>query len=468
MLGFDIKTTSAKDALEVYDNVPEEAGPTAKMSAKSVPSASVTTATADAPTPASVDTPRVTADSVLGIGTRVRAKLPSWESMYPGVITAVQANNKYAVRFDDGDEQSIKGYLIEPEVAAAATAVAAAPGAMVAQSPSGALELPDRNSFETERAYLKHIYKMGWFEFKDRSNEKVTRLPGQLHQQMFELQRLTNCEIELLDDMNQVTGDYLDSCTGFIGPSSESVFLRDCKDCILTIACKQLRLRDCHNCIFFLYSHTDPALEGSTNCQFAPFNGAYAGLRDLFAKAHLDPEDNHWREIFDFHKDMTVTKEGKAIPEPHWFNLPEEDFYENRLELDGLSGAIENPVPLDAASKHLGEEDEGGMLGFDIKTTSAKDALEVYDNVPEEAGPTAKMSANAHVSECRPPLGLSSTSPIGNAVSTARKFDLPNWTDSETNRIAKIMRGVDGCSDTSSLRYSTDSWTSVDSVDEEE
>merc|ERR1711871_1540999 len=275
MLGFDIKTTTAKDALEVYDNIPEESAATATTTAptKQVPMAS-------APKPVATSAaaaPRAVATEELRVGTRVRAKLPAWESMYPGVITAVQANNKYAIRFDDGDEQTIKGYLIEPEVKPVATSEpVAATTTMVDQVSSGGLsggvELPDRASFESERAYLKHIYKLGWFEFKDRSNEKVSRLPGLLYQQMFELERLTNCEIELLDDMSQVTGDYLDSCTGFIGPSSESVFLRDCKDCILTIACKQLRLRDCHNCIFFLYSHTDPALEGSTNCQFAPFN----------------------------------------------------------------------------------------------------------------------------------------------------------------------------------------------------
>ena len=88
MLGFDIKTTSAKDALEVYDNMEDEA----TVVSAAQPAESVSPKPASAPVATAV-TPAAAASPVLGVGTRVRAKLPSWESMYPGVITAVLANN---------------------------------------------------------------------------------------------------------------------------------------------------------------------------------------------------------------------------------------------------------------------------------------------------------------------------------------------------------------------------------------
>lgn len=67
--------------------------------------------------------------------------------------------------------------------------------------------------------------------------------------------------------------------------SGESVFVRECSDCVFTIACKQLRTRDCHNCTFFLYSKTEPVIELSDGLVVAPFNAAYEGheqVRQIF------------------------------------------------------------------------------------------------------------------------------------------------------------------------------------------
>ena len=96
-----------------------------------------------------------------------------------------------------------------------------------------------------------------------------------------------------LDHSDQVQVDVLKNCQVFIGPSCESVFIRDCEgallllhrrlligrvtDCVFTVACKQLRTRDCHRCTIFLYSKTEPVIETSSGLKFGPFNGAYPG-----------------------------------------------------------------------------------------------------------------------------------------------------------------------------------------------
>lgn len=49
-----------------------------------------------------------------------------------------------------------------------------------------------------------------------------------------------------------------------------------------------------------LYSLTDPIIETSTGMQFAPFNGAYAGIQQHFNDARLEPNNNHWSQIYDF------------------------------------------------------------------------------------------------------------------------------------------------------------------------
>lgn len=41
--------------------------------------------------------------------------------------------------------------------------------------------------------------------------------------------------------------DNCSDCRVVCGPVASSVFLRDCHDCVVVVACQQLRLRDCKN-----------------------------------------------------------------------------------------------------------------------------------------------------------------------------------------------------------------------------
>lgn len=50
--------------------------------------------------------------------------------------------------------------------------------------------------------------------------------------------------------------DFCKDCRIVSGPVASSVFIRNCEDCVIVIACQQLRLRDCKNlseCFRVLY-----------------------------------------------------------------------------------------------------------------------------------------------------------------------------------------------------------------------
>ena len=51
----------------------------------------------------------------------------------------------------------------------------------------------------------------------------------------------------LLDHSDMVQVDALVNCKVFVAASCEAVFVRECRDCEITLACKQLRTRDCTN-----------------------------------------------------------------------------------------------------------------------------------------------------------------------------------------------------------------------------
>jgi hypothetical protein len=152
----------------------------------------------------------------------------------------------------------------------------------------------------SERALYKSYEMKTQFTFEGRESETLVKNPGEVHGMPFDIVDCANCTILILDDCDQVQIDeVVDSCI-FIGASSGSVFLRNCRNCTFTIATKQLRTRNCENCTLNLYCMTEPVIEYSKKMQFAPFNGAYDGHELSLAEAGLDPYTNKWSEVFDF------------------------------------------------------------------------------------------------------------------------------------------------------------------------
>jgi len=81
--------------------------------------------------------------------------------------------------------------------------------------------------------------------------------------QPFDIAECRDCEITILDHCDQVQIDDVVGCKIFIGASCGSIFLRGCRDCTFTMACKQFRTRDCENCSVNLYCMTEPIIEAS-------------------------------------------------------------------------------------------------------------------------------------------------------------------------------------------------------------
>ena len=96
------------------------------------------------------------------------------------------------------------------------------------------------------------------------------KLPGSVEGQPFVIEDCEDCTIKVLDFCDQVQIDKVNRSKIFIGASSESIFIRNCEDCVFTIACKQLRTRDCKNCELYVYCKTEPIIETSSNMRFVP------------------------------------------------------------------------------------------------------------------------------------------------------------------------------------------------------
>ena len=83
--------------------------------------------------------------------------------------------------------------------------------------------------------------------FKDKEGEVLTKNPGAIDGIQFAIKDLKDCEVYLMDHMAQITIDRCTGCKFYIGPVKASIFVRDCSDCTVTVACQQFRCRDLNN-----------------------------------------------------------------------------------------------------------------------------------------------------------------------------------------------------------------------------
>jgi len=228
------------------------------------------------------------------------------------------------------------------------------------------------------------------FIFDKKKDETLIKVPGQINGRDFVISNLEGCEVYLMDHIAQIFVDDCKNCTIHIGPVESSIFIRDCQDLKVSAACSQYRISDSSNIDSYVYAMTDPTLEKCRNVRFAPYNFAYPLQNEHFEKAKLDPKTNKWSQIFDFNENKQ---------DPNWFIIPPEE-YPGPVQktVDDLEAEPENPVevnveyggtlnePILIGSQEAGvggQEEQGGMMAFDIHT-GAQQAAETFEQQVHE------------------------------------------------------------------------------------
>ncbi|GAQ91600.1 Beta-tubulin folding cofactor C [Klebsormidium nitens] len=171
------------------------------------------------------------------------------------------------------------------------------------------------------------------FQFSKQEKATLVKLPGSINGIDFILEDLTDCKVYLLDHSSQVQIDNCTRCEILIGPVDGPAFFRDCRDCKVAVACRQLRTRDCHNIDVSLHVATDPIIESSSGVRFCPWLPSYPEAESQFKAANLPPGQNKWEAVYDF----TPPVAGEA---PHWSVLPEAE----RPDWTVLASSVINQV----------------------------------------------------------------------------------------------------------------------------
>ena len=129
----------------------------------------------------------------------------------------------------------------------------------------------------TQAAPAKKKFNRKDYIFEKKNDETLIKLPGQIDGKAFSIRYLENCKVYLYDHSAQVTVDQCKNCTFVVGPVKGSIFLRDCSDCEVFVACQQFRSRDLVDSKVYLFAANEPVIESSSGLEFGPYNLGYPG-----------------------------------------------------------------------------------------------------------------------------------------------------------------------------------------------
>nr|XP_012628639.1 tubulin-specific chaperone C [Microcebus murinus] len=155
--------------------------------------------------------------------------------------------------------------------------------------------------------------------FSNLESQVLEKKADELHQRDVLLTELNNCTIKLYGNPNTLRLTKARSCKLLCGPVSTSVFLEDCSDCVLAVACQQLRIHSTRDTRIFLQVISRAIVEDCSGIQFAPYTWTYPGIDKDFEGSGLDRSKNNWNDVDDFNW------LARDVASPNWSILPEEE-----------------------------------------------------------------------------------------------------------------------------------------------
>lgn len=192
------------------------------------------------------------------------------------------------------------------EAAAGAARADAAPGASAAPSPP----------LTEEEGVAGTSWACG---FSNLESQDLEKRADELHQRDVLLSDLTDCTVRLRGNPNTLRLAKARGCKVLCGPVSTSVFLEDCRDCVLAVACQQLRVHTTRDTRIFLQVTSRAIVEDCSGIQFAPYTWTYQGIDKDFQDSGLDRSKNNWNHVDDFNW------LARNVASPNWSILPEEE-----------------------------------------------------------------------------------------------------------------------------------------------
>ncbi|NXU57073.1 TBCC protein, partial [Turnix velox] len=155
--------------------------------------------------------------------------------------------------------------------------------------------------------------------FSGAQDEELELGPSELLQRDVVLSELRGCRVRLRGNANTLRVRDCRGCTVLCGPVSTSVLVDGCSDCLLVLACQQLRTHRTRDSRLYVQVTSRAVIEDCRKVSFAPYNWSYPGIEKDFESSGLDRNRNNWNLVDDFDW-LAVDK-----PSPNWSLIPEQE-----------------------------------------------------------------------------------------------------------------------------------------------
>ncbi|NXT26911.1 TBCC protein, partial [Syrrhaptes paradoxus] len=155
--------------------------------------------------------------------------------------------------------------------------------------------------------------------FSGAEDEELELGPAELLQRDVVLSELRGCRVRLRGNANTLRVRDCRGCTVLCGPISTSAVVDGCSDCLLVLACQQLRTHRTRDSQFYVQVTSRAVIEDCTKVSFAPYSWSYAGIEKDFESSGLDRNKNNWNLVDDFNW-LATDK-----PSPNWSLIPEQE-----------------------------------------------------------------------------------------------------------------------------------------------
>lgn len=152
------------------------------------------------------------------------------------------------------------------------------------------------------------------------------------------LSQISSCYISICQRLGAVRLSKLRNSIIIIGPTAGSVYIESAEQCIIVVACRQLRIHEATHVDFYVSTESKPIIEHSHHVKFAPFSCVYPLLNQHLKDAKLTSAIQliHLTQVTNV--SSTITKEASSISSTAMSNNSSSNALNNTTGSTSLSG----------------------------------------------------------------------------------------------------------------------------------
>ncbi|XP_066915792.1 tubulin-specific chaperone C-like isoform X1 [Clytia hemisphaerica] len=136
--------------------------------------------------------------------------------------------------------------------------------------------------------------------FSDRLDETLNLDSNECTGKDLNLSNISNCTIYIKGAPSAMRLNNVINSRVFCGPIARSIFVNDCIDSELNLACQQLRIHTSINSKFFVHVTSKVIIEDCEELSFGKYIFHYETIEEDFENSKLPRDVNNWRDVDDF------------------------------------------------------------------------------------------------------------------------------------------------------------------------